>query len=569
MTKDSGSQAIFTPFSTHWGTYLAEVKGGKIRTVHDYPRDSDPSDIGPGIVEAIYHPTRIAAPAIRKGFLKDLSRSDRSGRGREPFVAVPWDEAIDIAASELERVRREHDNCAIFGGSYGWASAGRFHHAQSQIHRFLNCIGGYTASIDTYSYAAVSALAPHVVGHFSNLVLDGATSWKVIAQHTELMVMIGGIAIKNAQVNAGGVGHHTNRSWMRTAAANGCKFVNISPLRSDAIPEIDAEWIPIRPNTDTALMLGLAHELVRQGLQDRSFLDRYCVGFERFLPYLMGETDGTPKDALWASKICAVPADTIGRLARSMATKRTMISMAWSVQRADHGEQPCWMAIALAAMLGQIGLPGGGFGIGYGCANGVGNPVSPMKYPALPQGCNAVQNAIPVARIADALLNPGQPYDFNGKRRIYPDLRLIYWAGGNPFHHHQDLNRLIGALQRPETIIVNEIWWTGLARYADIVFPVTTVTEREDISMVGWDPLVVAMRQAIPPVGQARHDYEIFSELARQMGVGDAFTEGRSVLRTGCYISGRGLARSQKRLDSIPGPRCIACSRNDIAATCQ
>jgi biotin/methionine sulfoxide reductase len=263
-------------------------------------------------------------------------------------------------------------------------------------------------------------------------------------------------------------------------------------------------------------------------LHDTAFLDRYTVGFERFLPYLTGKSDGQPKDAAWAAGICGIEAQAIRKLARRMASVRTMITVAWSIQRGDHGEQPCWMAIVLAAMLGQIGLPGGGFGIGYGSENGIGNPVKMFRFPALPQGDNKVGKSIPVARIADALLLPGEPYDFNGEKRVYPDLRLVYWAGGNPFHHHQDLNRLVRAFHRPETIIVNEIWWTQMARHADIVFPATTVLEREDISMTHGEPLIVAMRKAIEPVGEARDDYSIFSGLAHRMGVGEVFTEGRT-----------------------------------------
>jgi len=425
-------------------------------------------------------------------------------------------------------VRRAHGNEAIFGGSYGWASAGRFHHAQSQIHRFLNCIGGYVAHTDNYSYAAVNNLAPHVVGRFSQVMLDDATSWRVIVEHTRMMVMFGGLPKKNAQVTSGGVGRHTMPSALRAAKANGAEFVLVSPIRSDAMPELDAEWLAPRPGTDTALMLGLAHTLVAERLHDRDFLARYTVGFERFLPYLTGETDGQPKDADWAAGICEIEAETIRGLARRMAAARTMITVAWGLQRADHGEQPCWMAIVLAAMLGQIGLPGGGFGIGYGSENGIGNPVRPFKFPALPQGENPVKRAVPVARIADALLHPGEPYDFNGKQLTYPELRLVYWAGGNPFHHHQDLNRLVRAFRRPETVIVNEIWWTQMARHADIVFPVTTALEREDIGMTHWEPLIVANRKAVVPVEEARDDYAVFSGLAQRMSVAEAFTDGRT-----------------------------------------
>ena len=143
-----------TPFATHWGTYYAEVEGGKLTGVRDYAKDPDPAVIGPGIVSMVEHETRIRQPAIRRDYLKHGPSGDRTGRGREPFVAVPWDEALDIAAAQIDRVRREHGNSSIFGGSYGWASAGRFHHAQSQVHRFLNCSGGYTGHIANYSYAA-------------------------------------------------------------------------------------------------------------------------------------------------------------------------------------------------------------------------------------------------------------------------------------------------------------------------------------------------------------------------------------------------------------------------------
>ncbi|MBT6139255.1 MAG: molybdopterin guanine dinucleotide-containing S/N-oxide reductase [Rhodospirillaceae bacterium] len=522
------SEARITPTSAHWGTYFAEVRDGKLIAVHDYAKDPSPATIGPGIVEAVDDPVRVRRPMIRKGFLEHGKDSDRAGRGVEPFVAVPWDEALDIASAELERVRNEHGNSSIFGGSYGWASAGRFHHATSQVHRFLNSIGGYTKSVDNYSNAAAIVLARHVIGDFQKEILDQATTWPVIAENADLLVMFGGLPVKNAQVTSGGVGRHTMYEGLLQAQANGVEFVSVSPLRNDSAPTFEAEWIAPRPNTDAAIMMGLAHTLVTEDLHDPAFLAKYAVGFERFQPYLMGETDGQAKDADWAAEISGLSADTIRNLARRMASARTMLTVTWSVQRGDHGEQPYWMAIVLAAMLGQIGLPGGGVGLGYSSENGVGNPVKLFRFPALPQGVNQVPDFIPVARISDMLLNPGGTFEYDGKTLTYPDTRLVYWAGGNPFHHHQDLNRLIKAFRQPECLIVNEIWWTAMARHADIVFPATTNLEREDVSMTHWEPLMVAMRKAIEPVGDSRDDYAIFTGLAERLGAGEAFTEGRT-----------------------------------------
>jgi biotin/methionine sulfoxide reductase len=178
-------------------------------------------------------------------------------------------------------------------------------------------------------------------------------------------------------------------------------------------------------------------------------------------------------------------------------------------------------------MLGQIGLPGGGFGHGYGSMGDVGSNGPLVRLPTLRQGHNPVRTFIPVARIADMLLNPGGQYDYNGQRLRYPDIRLVYWAGGNPFHHHQDLGRLRTAFGRPDTIVVHEPHWTAAARHADIVLPTTTSLEREDIGSGRRDTHLIAMHRAADPVGEARDDHEILAALAGRLGFGQAFTEGR------------------------------------------
>ena len=514
---------------SHWGAYELEIEGGDVAAVHSYENDPDPSPIGQSLVGSLRHRSRISQPAVRRGWLERGPHDHGGGRGREPFVSIGWDDALDLVAAELDRVRKEHGNSAIFGGSYGWASAGRFHHAQSQIHRFLNGIGGYTYSVDTYSTAAARVVIPHVLGKdFYYEVAMSMTAWPVIAEHTRLVVAFGGVALKNAQCNAAGIVRHTARHWLQRARDNDVEFVNISPLKEDAADFLDAEWWPLKPNTDTAMMLGLAHTLVAEDLHDRGFLSSHCTGFDRFLPYLTGEKDGVAKNAEWASAITGIDAGRIRALARRMADTRTMIMVARALQRGDHGEQPYWMGAVLAAMLGQIGLPGGGVGFGYAAEGGNGTPVQLLRGPTLPQGANKVEKFIPVARIADALLQPGEPYDYNGHRLTFPDIRLVYWCGGNPFHHHQDLNRLAAAWQRPETIVVHEPYWNSLARHADIVLPATTPLERNDIGRANNDSHIVAMPLAVPPPGEARNDYDMFRALAFRLGFEERFTEGRS-----------------------------------------
>lgn len=510
--------------TSHWGAFHVTVENDRIVSTAPFDADPAPPDIAALVPAAVHHRTRIDQPYVRKGW---LDKTKGSVRGEDTYLPVPWDEALDLAAAELARVRKQHGNGAIFGGSYGWASAGRFHHAQSQVHRFLNTIGGYVSSFASYSTAGAQAIIPHVLGlNFHKMTWGETNSWAQIEAHTDTLVMFGGINPKNAQVSMGGVTEHSTADQFDRFAAQGKRMVSISPQRDDSSDV--TEWMPIEPGTDVALMLALAQFLDSEGLADQAFLARYCTGYDVFRDYVRGTSDGVPKTPEWAQEICRIDADDIRTLARQMATGRTLIAMAWSLQRARHGEQPYWMAIVLAAMLGQIGLPGGGIGFGYGAIGNVGSNVRRIQGPLFGQGTNPISDFIPVSRIADMLLGPGQSYDFNGQARTYPDIRLVYWCGGNPFHHHQDLNRLDRAWQQPETIIVHEPWWTATAQRADIVFPATTQFEREDIGWGKGDDYLFHMPQMISPVGQARHDYDIFADLAQRLSVEEAFTEGRS-----------------------------------------
>lgn len=515
------------PHDSHWGAFRAEVRDGRVTSVTPFEKDANPNPIIRSIPDMLYDKSRVQQPMVRRGWLEKGPGGDRELRGADSFVPVSWEKALDLVAAELKRVKDEHGNQAIFAGSYGWSSAGRFHHAKTQLQRFMNQHGGFTGQVHNYSYAAALALLPHLIGTIE-AVQGPVSSWDGIVSECRLMVCFGGIPLKNTQVESGGNGQHVTPTWLREAKAAGIEFVNIGPVRDDVAEFLEADWIAPLPNTDTALMLGMAHTLYTERLHDRAFLDRYCSGFERFVPYLTGESDGQPKDADWAAAICGIPAGTIRDLARRMASKRTMITTAWSLQRADHGEQPYWMTIVLAAMLGQIGLTGGGFGFGYGCVSGMGAPRERIPSPSLPAGVNPIDSYIPVARISDLLLHPGETYEFNGQTRTYPDTRLVYWCGGNPFHHHQDLNRLVAAFRRPETVIVHEPWWTATARHADIVLPATTTLERNDLGASSRDRFIMAMHQAVPPVGEARNDHDIFADLAGRLGFRERFTEGRN-----------------------------------------
>jgi len=218
--------------STHWGVYDVAVENGRIVGITPFDKDPDPSPIGQSLPAAVTSPTRIRRPAVRKSWLEHGPGAARDKRGAEPFVEVSWDEALDLVARDLKRVIAEHGNNAIFAGSYGWSSAGRFHHAQSQVHRFMNVLGGYVAHLGTYSLGAARTLLPRILMDMDAMRAQ-QTAWVQLERHCELLVAFGGIPTKNTQVNGGGASQHEVRPMLKRLAAAGVRFVNVSPLRHD------------------------------------------------------------------------------------------------------------------------------------------------------------------------------------------------------------------------------------------------------------------------------------------------------------------------------------------------
>lgn len=511
--------------ASHWGTFSVETDGDRLVGITPHPDDPAPSPLLGNVAAAAHHPSRVAEPTVRRGWWEDGPGPDER-RGRDEWLALGWDEVLDRLAGELDRVRAVAGPEAVYAGSYGWASAGRFHHAQSQLRRFFTLYGGSTVSVNTYSSGAAERILPRIVGS-DERVWRAATAWPVIAAHTDLLVAFGGLPAKNATVSPGGVTRHRVGEHLAAGRARGMEIVSFSPIADDVAPQLGATWQPVRPGTDVAVMLAMARVLVTEGRADLGWCATHCEGTDRFVAALDGAGGRPVATPEWAEAISGVPSGVIRALALRMSERRTLITTSWSLQRAEYGEQPVWASVALAALLGQIGLPGGGFGNGYSSLADIGGGRNPVPFPALPRTAASARSWIPVARAADMLLDPGGSYEIDGEVRTYPDIRLVYWCGGNPFHHHQDLNRLRRAWRRPDTVVVHEPYWTAAARHADIVLPSTVTLERNDIAEGRGDGYIHAMQAALSPYGQARDDYTIFAGLAARLGGGEEFTEGR------------------------------------------
>jgi len=228
----------FKPHTSHWGVFSARLGEAGLE-VRPYAGDPDPNGIIGNFPAALRHSARVAQPAIRRGWLERGPGPD-DRRGRAEFVSVSWDKALDLLAGELTRIRDTRGPGAVFGGSYGWSSAGRFHHAQSQVHRFLNiAMGGYVRSVNTYSSGASSVLLPQILAGYEDVTKRNVT-WEQVSAETEIVLAFGGMALKNSMVAGGSISKHAERGAMAAARRRGCEFILVSPLREDLPVEASA-----------------------------------------------------------------------------------------------------------------------------------------------------------------------------------------------------------------------------------------------------------------------------------------------------------------------------------------
>ncbi|WES68668.1 molybdopterin guanine dinucleotide-containing S/N-oxide reductase [Superficieibacter sp. HKU1] len=534
MAIPSAKKTVLT--AAHWGPMLVETDGETVFSSRGALSTPFENSLQTAVRDQVHSKTRVRFPMVRKGFLTSPD-SPQGVRGQDEFVRVSWDEALDLIHTQHRRIRDSYGPASIFAGSYGWRSNGVLHKAATLLQRYMSLAGGYTGHLGDYSTGAAQAIMPYVVG--GNEVYQQQTSWPLVLEHSEVVVLWSANPLNTLKI-AWNASDEQGIPYFDALRKSGKRLICIDPMRSETVDFLggSAEWIAPHMGTDVALMLGIAHTLVENGWHDNDFLDRCTEGYAIFAAYLTGERDGTAKTAEWAAEICGIPAAKIRELAHLFHHHTTMLMGGWGMQRQQFGEQKHWMLVTLAAMLGQIGTPGGGFGLSYHFANG-GNPTRRAAVLASMQGSvqggtDAVDK-IPVARIVEALENPGAPYQHNGMDRHFPDIRFVWWAGGANFTHHQDTNRLIRAWQKPELVVISECYWTAAAKHADIVLPATTSFERNDLTMTGdySNQHLVPMKQVVTPRDDARDDYEVFADLSERWEEGGRkrFTEGKSHLQ--------------------------------------
>ena len=464
-----------------------------------------------------YHPDRLLTPLKREG-----------ARGEGEFHPISWEEALDTLASQFERIKHQYGNSALFV-PYGTGSYNQLN-GSHVARRLMNLYGGCLGIYNSYSWAATNLATPTVYG---TLVTGNQRQDWLNARY---ILMWGW---NPAEMRDG-----TNSDYfIKLAREAGARVVCIDPRHSLSAAALANEWIPIRPGTDAAMMSAMAYVMLTEQLYDTEFVRTHCVGFdasqmpagmdaeESYSHYIMGVRDGTPKTPQWAEAITAVPAETIARIAREYATlKPSVLYQGYGMQRRAYGEQVVRAGCVLAAITGNVGVPGG-------WASGLANqaPQGGQAWTVFPTGVNPVKAEIPVFLWTEACLRGKSMTTADGLRgteRLDNDIKLIYAVATNCLiNQHADVNRTAEILRdesKVEFIVVQDNFLTPSARFADIVLPACTQFETWGVE-VGWkygDEVILAPKLVEPP-GECKSDYRICTELADHLGIGAVFTEGR------------------------------------------
>jgi len=483
----------------------AHVRDGVIAHISTDARRWNPSHPplpacarGVGQIERTYHPDRLRTPLRRTG-----------PRGSGQFAPISWEEALDTVARELLRVRETYGNAAILDASRTGSLS--MLHGRAAAQRFLHMFGGCTNLWSSMSAEAEIFAVRMTFGTKAEQKSSGREPTDYI--NSKLIIMWGW------SPGDGTFGTGTMQ-YLKWAKQQGTRIICVDPRRTATSRLLADEHIFIRPSTDTAALLAMAHVIVTENLHDQAYCDRHVLGFDdAHLPpgaspgsswraYLLGETDGIPKTPEWAAPITGIDAATLRRLAREFATtKPAALQAGYAPGRTLYGEQFHRAAYGLAAITGNIGIPGGSTGVSNGVTGRAG-------IRGLPTGKNPIDARVASPLLADLLAK--------GRAGGYPaDIKFIYAAGGNLFNQAPNSNKIAAALDKVEFIVGQDHFLTPTARHADIVLPATTFWERNDVHTPwsGAGHYAIYMRQAVAPMYDCRNDMDIFADLAQRVGI--------------------------------------------------
>ncbi|MFC1892498.1 molybdopterin-dependent oxidoreductase [Chloroflexota bacterium] len=513
--EDAKEKVVWFTCSSHCGgqcLFKVHVKDGVVAHIETDDRPDVPQFRGcirgHAFRQLIYHPDRLKYPLRRVG-----------ERGAGKYERISWDVALDTIASELKRVREEYCSgsimCLSSGGDTPILNLGFL------VERLLNLSGGCTQLWGFHSYEGASFAA-----------LTSYADWFCCNARDDLVNSR--FILMWAWDPANTIQNTTSAYHLMKAKEAGARVISVDPRYTDTAAAFADQWIPIRPGTDAAMLIAMAYVIIEENLQDQAFLDRYTIGFEQLKQYVMGDEDGVPKTPDWAESITGVPAGAIENLAREYATTKPAAFMdGIGPGRTAYGEQYHRAAIALAAMTGNIGIHGGNApgGVWRGQSGSypfkIGRRLTPGANP-VEEGAPPRRNAIPCYDQHIPGWNSSAKFTrlgavdaiLGGKAGGYPsDYKFLYIMNYNCLNQWPDINKTVRAFKQVEFIVIQEQFMTPTAKFADIILPITTRMERNDICTGGGIPSYGYMNKVIEPLYECKSTFEICEELAKRLGI--------------------------------------------------
>ena len=530
----------------------------------------------------IYSPMRILTPLKRVDFDPNGERNCQN-RGISGYEPIGWDEALDLVADEMIRVKRELGPAGILtttGSHHMWGNVGyRF----SAYYRFMELVGLTYAEHNPDSWEGWHWGAMHMWGNSHRLgIPEQYDLLEDALKNTEMMVFWSADPETTSGCYAAFEGT-CRRFWLKEL---GIKMVFIDPYFNHTAGLFSDKWLAPRLGTDVALALAIAHTWLTEGTYNKDYVADRTTGFSEWTDYVLGKADGLAKTPEWAEGESGVPAREIRALAREWASKKTMLASGGfggmgGACRSATGNEWTRAMIALAAMQG-LGTPGSniwstalgapadhafmfpGYSEG-GISCSIDNSAAGFRwlYRMFPRG-GATRNThhstegqiVPRLRIPEAMLHEHlewrgkgfcgssiesqfQKYEYPAQG--YPPVGMYYRYGGSFIGTMTETNRYVKAYQTDKVpFVVNQsIWMEGEAKFADVILPACTNFERVDIGefayAAGYCPdgytqvnhrMMVLQKKCIEPLGESKSDYDIFAELSKRLGVYEIYSMG-------------------------------------------
>lgn len=464
--------------------------------------------------QQIFGADRLKYPMKRKNW--EPGGGKKELRGQDEWVRISWDEALDIVASEILRIKEQY-------GNEGIMEVGSF------LSRPMSLIGGAAGTWGTTSWGTWYYTGPKI-GLGDGLMATSHND-RLDLQNSNLIVIWGGNPAWSAQGNS--------MHFYNAAKKAGAKFIFIDPYYNDSAMILADEWVPIRPGTDHVMALAIAHTLLTEDdpvsnpLIDWDFLNRCTVGFDsehmpeganpsqNFKDYVLGKLDGLEKTPEWATEICGVPPKKIRALAREIAmTQKVALLTAWAPARTNNSDTWPQVFMTIGAMTGHIGQSGRMTGVscweytangGPALVSSGGGGVPRLTIEPAPLNLKINNN-----ELWDAILNGEYTAGFEDVRPV--NIQMIMHDGGSGLNQKVGMTKGIAAHRKVEFVVTSNFVLNTNAMYSDVVLPVTTQWERYGYLKGNREHLIWA-RQVTQPLFEAKDDEWIATELAARLGV--------------------------------------------------